>query len=163
MRFTNRLGGVLAAVAVLVTASATMLPAQSAQAAVGCYGDYCSGKDPNATGCGADAKTVASTTVDFRTWWGAYVDVGTLEVRWSAKCKTNWARLSMFRGAEEYKGIELRQDSGYSVHYYSGGKVPGTSAGVYWTPMIYSPTRRVFAQIDRVWPWSCNRCATGWV
>jgi len=27
---------------------------------VGCYGDYCSGKDPKQTGCSADAQTLGS-------------------------------------------------------------------------------------------------------
>src|SRR4051812_9702530 len=41
--------------------------------AVTCYGDYCSGKDPQLSGCSADGVTVAAVDVSG----------GRLELRWS--------------------------------------------------------------------------------
>jgi len=48
---------------------------------VGSYGDYCSGQDPEWTGCSADAVTVAQTPSRY----------GILDLRWTNDCKTNWA------------------------------------------------------------------------
>ncbi|HWJ62357.1 MAG TPA: DUF2690 domain-containing protein [Acidimicrobiales bacterium] len=51
--------------------------------------------DPATTGCSATAITVASTAViDSRN--GA--NVGTVELRWSTACKTNWARVTRTDG-----------------------------------------------------------------
>src|SRR3569833_2203729 len=65
---------------------AGLTPAATASAAVGCYGDYCSGQDPQVTGCAADSQTVAFDDLS-----GARI-----EVRWSPTCKTNWARWQQY-------------------------------------------------------------------
>lgn len=54
--------------------------------AVTCYGDYCSGKDPAATGCDSGAVT----TKVYNT------SIASLQVRWSPTCKTNWTRLIVY-------------------------------------------------------------------
>lgn len=105
----------------------------------GCYGDYCSGKDPQATGCGDDARTAA------------WLDLTSarLELRWSARCKTNWARFEQYpRGW--YMGqvpLVLRavQDTGYRQALSYG--VNGTGTGTTWSPMVYSPVRLVRAEV----------------
>ncbi len=120
-------------------AAAALSPALPAGAAVGCYGDYCSGRDPQSTGCAADATTVA---------W-ADVTGARLELRWSPTCKTNWARYQQYpRGW--FMGnvpLEMRavQDTGYTQRLSYG--VNGTPTGTTWTPMIYSPVRRVRAEM----------------
>lgn len=78
--------------------------------AAGCYGDYCSGKDPSTTGTGGNpcqngARTVSSTEV-----WLQYLTpgmenvyewrkVGFLELRWSDRCQTNWAKLTTYQSS----------------------------------------------------------------
>ncbi len=106
---------------------------------VGCYGDYCSGRDPVATNCNEGAQTVAWKDIT-----GAR-----LELRWSPTCKTNWARYIQYdRGW--YMGnapIELRavQDTGYTQRLSYDVNPPG--AGTTWSPMIYSPVRLVRAEL----------------
>ncbi|SEB45733.1 Protein of unknown function [Amycolatopsis tolypomycina] len=126
-------------VAVLAAAGlAGVIPATSAEASVGCYGDYCSGQDPQATGCAADAQTVA-----FEDLSGARI-----EVRWSPTCKTNWARWQQYPvGFKSDLALSLVaiQDTGYSQSASGIDDVNGTRAGTYWTPMIYSPVHKVKA------------------
>lgn len=100
--------------------------------AVGCYGDYCSGKDPSSTGCAADAYTAAA--VDFTG--------GRLEVRYSPTCKTNWSRLQIYPGGFAYH-LAAVQDTGYRQDVDWAASV---GEGTYWTPMIYSPVHKVQGQ-----------------
>ncbi|MFJ8435528.1 DUF2690 domain-containing protein [Kitasatospora sp. NPDC094019] len=88
MRHTNRPVGILFGLAVAATAL-TGLAAPTASAAVtrataGCYGSSCNGKDPVDMGCNTDAYTVES----------AYSAKGTIELRYSPSCRSNWARIS---------------------------------------------------------------------
>ncbi len=129
-------------------------PYQSVNNAVTCYGDYCSGQDPEITGCAQDAITVA------------YLDIpaARLELRWSDTCRTNWARYVQYpRGW--YLGnvpLELRavQDTGYTqrLDFDVNGNPTGDShrivhnsdgeqVGPIWSPMIYSPVHLVRAEL----------------
>jgi hypothetical protein len=122
-------------------------PAAGPPLTVGCYGDYCSGKDPKATGCAADAQTLA-----FRDLSGAR-----LELRWSAVCKTEWARWIQYpRGLKSDVPTALAavQDTGYTqkVSFDVNGNTTRPAASeksngitTSWTPMIYSPVRKVRA------------------
>lgn len=106
--------------------------------AVTCYGDYCSGKDPQTSGCSAGAYTVASKAFQN----------GILEIRWSPTCKTNWARVTVYPiGWAVLIPTPIRlsaiQDTGYTQQVNWDVQV---GEGTYWTPMIYSPVRRVKAQ-----------------
>jgi hypothetical protein len=111
---------------VTMTGTATAQSARNARATttaaiqVSCYGDYCSGQDPQSSGCSADAYTVTSVGYNG----------GTLEVRWSPTCKTNWARINV--GWSGY--FRIQQTTGYDQHY------SGTNGSFWWTKMIYSPT-----------------------
>lgn len=125
--------------ATLMVLAVAALPPATAQA-VTCYGDYCSGQDPRASGCAADGYTVASKNIR----------AARLELRWSPRCKTNWARYIQYpRG--RYSGNvpwELRatQDTGYTqTKSYGGNRVADNTPT--WSPMIYSPTRRVRAEL----------------
>jgi hypothetical protein len=107
--------------------------------APGCYGDYCSGQDPMRTGCADDAATTAAADLT-----GAR-----LELRWSTRCKANWARYLQYpRGFYiENQPIALRavQDTGYQqIKHY---EMPPTDNSVTWSPMIYSRVRLVRAQV----------------
>lgn len=69
----------LALVGGMALASAT-----PAQAGVKCYENTCTGKDPNAMGCAADAITESSSVTV----------VGTLSLRFSPSCEAAWAKLT---------------------------------------------------------------------
>ncbi len=131
--------------------------ASQASAAAGCYGNYCSGADPVATGCSADAITVAHVPAQMNTLAPSWnnglalqttsVYMGTIELRWSARCQTNWARLNLNDGAGGVEKICATQDSGYQQCRQIAGNYYGTGAGNFYSPMIYSPTLRVRAHI----------------
>jgi hypothetical protein len=115
--------------------------APAAHASVGCYGDYCSGMDPKATGCAADAQTVA---------WVDLSD-GRLDLRWSPTCKTNWARYEQYPygsfASETPLALYAVQDTGYTqkIDWFEQGVVP--EPDTYWTSMIYSPVHKVRAEL----------------
>lgn len=153
---------------VLLVLGGAAMPVPAAVAAESCYGDYCSGKDPSRVGvggvpCADRADTVRSARVNMSDGFGGYYEVGTLEVRWSARCQTNWARLSLERDAYGILGINILQDTGYKQYKSTRGFDGGTSKGVFWTNMIYSPTARVMAYLHHTWPSPCTVCATEWV
>lgn len=155
MRKHNRLRkACTAALAVIALIFSALMVAQPAQA-VTCYGDYCSGLLPEQTGCDADAYT--ATVNNYAT--------GSLQVRYSPTCKTNWARIVVYAtgvGCAAYGDLYAVQDTGYQ----QWANVPATcntySSTTYWTPMIYSPVhlvRGVFYNFGRSWdtvvtPWA---------
>ncbi len=110
---------------------------------VTCYGDYCSGQDPMATGCADDAVTVAFKQMDD----------GRMELRWSPTCKTNWARYEQYPFGSFASEVPLAlvavQDTGYtqSISWFEGDNVQPIEVGTYWTPMIYSPVHKVYAAV----------------
>jgi hypothetical protein len=127
---------VLGLAGALVAAAPAQAAVSSSVAAPGtpppsCYGDYCSGTDPEATRCSADAYTVAH-----RNWagWGV-----TLELRWSPTCKTNWARVNANPAAS---GATLRAVQCKTGYTQSGAANNGT---YWWTRQIYSPQLTVRA------------------
>lgn len=134
------------------------LTTTSASAAAGCYGDYCSGKDPSTTGvggvpCANDAVTVARTEV-YVDYIQAGVDpatrtddVGFVELRWSKHCQTNWARFTA-NISSYVNRVVATQDTGYQQNYQTSGYWNGTNPGVFWTDMIYSPVHHVAASVD---------------
>jgi hypothetical protein len=156
----------VALVGVLAVLGGSFVVASPAMAADGCYGDYCSGRDPSTTGvggipCADDGRTVSAVTVNSRIPTGFH-DVGRLELRWSPRCQTNWTRLTLWDNAF-YTGITSMQDSGYSTSHHTSGINGVTGAGTFWTPMIYSPIRAVQGQVNYSWPTPCTVCQTAWV
>lgn len=102
----------------------------------------CDGTDPHTTGCDASASTVASANLVRST---DNVVVGTVELRWSSVCKTNWARVNRTDKDtvdQTYGKVEntagTTQQTGWA-----------TGTGV-WSPQIYSPTTkaRAFGMAD---------------
>jgi hypothetical protein len=117
----------------MLSALTVATPAQ----AVGCYGDYCSSTDPQATGCSADGQVVAATDV--------YGGKASLQLRWSPTCKTNWARLYIYPSNQWFPSgtLTARQSTGY----VQNRSIPSTQGErTHWTPQIYSPTRCVRAE-----------------
>lgn len=131
------------AVMLIISSGVVNLVAAAPASAVSCYGDYCSGKDPMATGCANDAYTVTSVVQP-----GA----GALEVRWSPTCKTNWARLTIYpqgRIGTYVNGAALSavQSTGYTQTTWISAWF-GNQTYTYWSPMIYSPVKCVKAVYD---------------
>ncbi len=140
----------LAAAVVTTLAMACTLGAVSARAGtlpggVSCYGDYCSGQSPVATGCYRDAVTIASVEVDN----GA----GQVDLRWSPTCQTNWARWQQYPTGWCVNctpdALVAVQDTGYTqkLDWFDNGTSPNPNGGTYWTNMIYSPVHRVYAGV----------------
>lgn len=116
------IGLVALLLAIIGSAFLTAAPAQ----AVGCWGDWCSGQDPQGTHCSDDAFTLAA---DESYGTGAYV-----ELRYSQTCKTEWARVPRSHWTPgDTMGIV--QDTGYSQGLSSGDEY------WVWSRMIYSPKR----------------------
>ncbi len=133
-KLASILSSLLTAIALVV--GGTVLLAAPASA-VSCYGDYCSGQDPDASGCSAGGITTKS--------WGNSSFI--LEVRWSPTCQTNWARLTMYphTGCSPAGTLTAQQDTGYTQSRSIGSSC--SSAGyTRWTPMIYSPVHHVRAK-----------------
>lgn len=124
------LAAALAAGVLVPAATGSVSPAS----AVTCWGDYCSGKDPEASGCSADAYTVVSARIP-STY--AYV-----ELRWSPTCKTNWARVGS--GYASMNPGALRAIQCATGYTQSG--VVGNNGTYGWTRMIYSPRYGVSAR-----------------
>ena len=106
---------------------------------VTCYGDYCSGKDPQSSGCSADAYSVSTEYVYGSNAW--------VDIRWSPTCKTNWARSSVIS-----TNIKAVQSGGYTQGYSTNN---GTVA---WSKMIYSPVKCVKGVIWGGWGTTQTLC-----
>lgn len=130
------LASAMTSLLVPISITATATPAQAA----GCYGDYCSGKNPYQMGC-----------VDSRTYvWGrAYMyrasdnrHVGNVELWISPTCGTRWARMEIWEFLNGGVTLQVKQSNGYTQTHYRVA-----AAGTYYTNMIYSRSMCSFAQV----------------
>ncbi len=94
---------------------------------VTCSGDGCNGLDPIATGCANDAITVKTTggTTSFRT--------GTIELRYSPTCGTNWGRVVSSVGSVQLT-VSIRRETDKLFYF----KV--ATGTILWSPMIFAKT-----------------------
>jgi len=118
----------------LATAFIVSSPAKAS--AVTCYGDYCSGVDPQASGCAADAYTATVYNTS----------IASLQTRYSPTCKTNWARVVIYPtgiGCVYPGTLSAIQDTGYTQTTYTSLVCNTYSETTFWSPMIYSPVRKV--------------------
>ncbi|MET8280579.1 DUF2690 domain-containing protein [Micromonospora sp. NPDC005174] len=115
--------------------------------AVSCYGDYCSGQDPEASGCSADATTTASARI-----WGTY---SYIELRWSPTCKTNWARVPASWGTSYPSQVQAFQ----CATGYNQSGVSASNASYSWSRMIYSPKLGVSARWTGAPGYTSTACA----
>lgn len=138
------------AIGVLVFAG----PATPANA-VTCYGDYCSGKDPAATGCDSGAVT----TKVYNT------SIASLQVRWSPTCKTNWTRLIIYPTGKRCVTMgtikSIQQGTSYTTTKRHPDVCNTYSERSYWTPMIYSPVKKVKGRYESS-DWATVPIETGW-
>ncbi|QOT19813.1 DUF2690 domain-containing protein [Paenarthrobacter sp. YJN-5] len=125
-----------------VAAAATALSTESSPA---CYGDYCSGMDPVASGCSEGAVTLDSHVQG--------LGGGIVELRYSAKCGTNWARWTAYPTGWCMNcgivGLRAVQDTGYTQSIDLTNTEIGDGESV-WSPMIYSPVKKVKAEIINI-------------
>lgn len=112
----------------------------SSASAVSCSGNSCTGKDPETTGCAADATTVSTFTAHYGNNFG--LDPY-LELRQSNRCKTRWVRVKSGPsdwgcGGGSQPQLRIRnlnsrggQIAAYITNFPACGPFPK------WTPMVY--------------------------
>lgn len=131
----------LAVVAVAGLASSGLaLSAGSATAAPTCVSDGCYGKDPKATGCDSDARTVAEQ--------GVSGSRGMLQIRYSSTCQALWAKYTAPAGIRQIIGASTYQivfgrvtiwhEGAKSVTGVGSNPMPG---GSQWTGMVISDVK----------------------
>lgn len=122
--------------AVLLLVAVSLVANPMKASAVGCYGDYCSGVDPESSGCGADAYTATVYNTS----------IASLQTRYSPTCQTNWARVVIYPtgiGCVYGGGLTAIQDTGYTQSTETSLVCNTYTATTFWTPMIYSPVHLV--------------------
>ena len=112
--------------AVTLTSGVVVASQTSANAAPpACRGATCSGKDPDAAGCGRDAVTTAQKPFGFQApgkperW---------IQLRYSSACQANWARVVDRRGT--WTTISVYNNRGEHRDNWRG------STRKMWTPMV---------------------------
>jgi hypothetical protein len=86
----------------------------------------CDNCDPTAQGCSGDAVSVAGFTRSFP--WG------TIELRWSASCQTNWTRFTA--GYSGFWDVSVERQS---PHLRVGDVVSINGGGQHFTNMVFAP------------------------
>ncbi len=98
---------------------------------VTCIGNGCNGLDPETTGCAGDAYTVRvpGGTASF--------DTGSIELRYSPTCGTNWGRVLSSVGFTRLTVSIRRDDKLFYFAVRSGTR--------WWSPMVYAPNEKAKA------------------
>jgi hypothetical protein len=125
----------------MIAGTAVVATAPEASAA-SCYDRGCDGRDPQSSGCSADAYTVASKNITF----GGPNGLITLpvEIRFSSACQAQWTRLWVpSPSCSAYGGV----CPGVSIYRWAQGSYPAVSYGTSvignpysWTPMVGART-----------------------
>jgi hypothetical protein len=112
----------------LVAGSASAQTSQSgpSKPLASCSGSGCDNHDPVASGCDNDAVTIASQTTGF----------GTLQLRWSTLCRTNWVRITDYPA---YRTPILKLEAGDNNRAVSVSFNASRTAGTHYGNMVYSP------------------------
>ena len=108
-----------------------------------CSGEACNGLNPETTTCSDSASTVGGPKDIYATLNGTSQKVGTVELRWSSTCKTNWSRVIRNDGAtgESVMAKIVRDDD---VQYFKELPLAPESEWTdgltrIWSPMVYAP------------------------
>ena len=116
--------GALAGLALWSASAATAASAPAPKQAT-CSTDSCTGQRPELTGCDKDGQTVRTGQV-----FGANgKSVGTIELRWSARCQTNWARVTSGVGVQPLSATVTRDDAKAVASNFNGTQT--------WSPMVW--------------------------
>jgi len=110
----------------VVAATAGAVPAAQATPIPPCSGAGCNGLDPQTTGCGGSAYTVASFNFDN----GAV----TALLRYSTWCHANWTTLSIHNYLPADSGEFWVQNQNNNAQYYSFDTLSGATST--WTNMV---------------------------
>lgn len=126
----RRTGAALAAATVAAGLLTLAGPVSSASAA-GCYGSGCTGKDPQATGCSADATTIKRVAAPSR-------DYGYGDLRYSPSCGAYWVKTvswstSVPIGGSVYGEVSV---NGTWVPLWAENTPGYLAGGSQWSPMI---------------------------
>ena len=143
-KIATRIGALVATTGLVVTAN--LLIAGEADASTPtCYGDYCSGLYADDAHCDEDATTIADTRIVLHnsgvevgpvSIGGNDQDVGLLELRYSEKCGTVWARMNTTVDSPiQFLGVE--QDGGYEQYRNVAGRSYPAQAQQAFSPMVY--------------------------
>ncbi|MGW3932142.1 hypothetical protein ACWECC_29185 [Streptomyces microflavus] len=126
-----------------LTASGVLMNASPASAA-SCWGDSCSNKDPQATGCTAGSFTQTGVDVWARTTFGGLDRyAGRLELRGSNNCgSVQWARFTPVYGGFTYKIRAEQPETNYNTDWQQAGEWVTA-----WSNQIHSPRKCVRAHI----------------
>lgn len=120
----SQLATTLIGVAVLALSLWVAAPAQAE--AVSCRGGSCTGKDPQAQGCTADAKTVREfTNVTLR-----------VELRYSARCQALWARWTIKESMDHLDHVFIRRHNPNGSISQRMTNASGDAGNQGWTVMI---------------------------
>ncbi len=130
---------------VLAVGTMTLAPAMAAPAsAATCSGNGCNGQDPQASGCSGNAITLSSARL--RTPQGS--DVGSIEMRYSRTCATQWIRVNSSITSCSGHGCAnlatIRRPAGPdggAISYEDIGR-PGAGQPSQWSRMVYTPNTR---------------------
>lgn len=125
----------VAMLAALLSMGSIAFGAPQARAAT-CSGYGCDGRDPDATGCSSGAYTANSVNVYDFNHGNQYL--GTIELRYSPACGTNWSRVTSAVGVTYLQAIVQRMSD--HVYYNDQGNYL-----VVWSDMVYAPTVRACA------------------
>lgn len=115
----------LALVVVVSMLGFAVVPAATASATPSCYGSSCEGRDPAATNCVNDARTILSrnAVTPAGNW-------GNLELRYSPSCYTNWTAMTTAAGTTcSSVGVYYTEPS-------SSGQGERRSLGTYNAPCL---------------------------
>jgi hypothetical protein len=116
-----------------------------APSAANCNGIDPSFVYPNGSSCASDGQTIASFAVKEIASGNT---VAYNELRWSAKCKTNWVRMTAAATFPYPMTAKIYNYCSPSPNYgnpnYRADTIETTTQGdVIWTPMIYAPNNSV--------------------
>ena len=108
-----------------------------------CSGDACNGLNPEATNCSTGAITAGGPNDIYATLNGVNQKVGTVELRWSSTCQTNWSRVIRTDGATGESVIAriIRDDGVQQFRELPLAPVSEWTDGQtrIWSPMLYAP------------------------
>jgi len=127
--------GVTALALILGTGLAVPIATATAAHAAACppAGYQCDHQDPVATHCADDASFVASAPVT-----SSGVSYGTIELRWSNRCQTNWARLWLNNPSNPNGWVRYLSITRQNPHAYDEFRYYGNGSPIYGN-MMYSP------------------------
>src|SRR5262249_37962634 len=121
-------GGTALALAAPASATSTSAAATPTPALL-CSGSSCDGQDPAATGCDATASTVDSIPTSF----------GTIDLRFSSACQTNWVRITGYPGGGTSLCLDVADlDRNVVIHFCVPTPI---SAGTHFGNMVFSPAQ----------------------